>query len=402
VVGKFVDDPMRLVKRTPEVFRRKQDIDVRTEHEVLELDVSGRRVLVRDLKNSRETWEAFDQVVIATGSRAIRPQVPGIDATGVFGVQTLEEGLRLLRMLDEERPAKAVIVGGGYIGIEMAEAMLNRGCQVSLIDMLPQVMGTLDSDMAELVSVRLEQAGVAVYLGEEMEGFETSDGAVCAVRTDGRALPADVVILGIGVVPNTRVAKGAGLSLGIMESIEVDERLETGIDGVWAVGDCAETFHLVSRRPFWVALATVSNKQGRVAGINIGGGQARFPGIVGTAATKFMDLEIARTGLMGRELAPLGLDFVSDVVDYRVRAGYYPGSGPIRVKLYAERGSGRLLGGQIVGAEGAAKRIDVIAAALQAGMSVGDLIDLDLAYAPPFSSAWDPIQIAARQVARKI
>ena len=393
---------MRLIKRTPETFKQKQNIDVHIEHEALEIDPARRRVRIRDLRTSAEAWESFDQLVLGTGSIAIRPPVPGIDAAGVYGIKTFEDGLRLMRTIDEEKPTRAVIVGGGYIGIEMAEAMLNRGCEVSLVDMLPQVMGTLDADMAEPVAAALRQAGVALYLGEKLESFEITDGRLKAVRTDQRALPAEVAILGLGVRPNTRLAEEAGIPLGFKDSIKVNDRLETELEGVWAAGDCAEVFHLVSKQPFWVAMGTVANKMGRVAGINIGGGDARFPGVLGTAVTKFKDTEIARTGLQERELKDLGPDYVCKAIDDKVRAGYYPGSGPIRVKLYAEKGSGRLLGGQIVGAPGSAKRIDVIATALHAGMTVADLIDLDLGYAPPFSSAWDPIHIAARQTAKQV
>jgi NADPH-dependent 2,4-dienoyl-CoA reductase/sulfur reductase-like enzyme len=340
--------------------------------------------------------------VVATGSLAIRPPVPGIDAPGVYGIKTLDDAKRIIHVLDAERPEKAVIVGGGYIGIEMAEAMLNRGCEVSLIDMLPQVMGTLDADMAEPVAGALREAGVSLYLSERLESFEVSGGRLKAIRTDRRALPADIAILGLGVRPNAGLAGEAGIPLGFKDSIKVDDRLETAVKGIWAAGDCAEVFHLVTKKPFWVAMGTVSNKTGRVAGINIGGGGARFPGILGTAVTKFKDIEMARTGLQQRELDDLGIDYVSSAIDARARASYYPGSGPIRVKLCAERGSGRLLGGQIVGAQGSAKRIDIIATALHAGMAVEAIIDLDLGYAPPFSSAWDPVHIAARQTAKQV
>jgi NADPH-dependent 2,4-dienoyl-CoA reductase/sulfur reductase-like enzyme len=393
---------MRLVKRTPEIFKEKQDIDVRIEHRALKIDLDRRRVQVRDLLHSRDTWEAFDHLVIATGSLAVRPPVPGIDAPGIYGIKTLEDGLRLLRELDGQRPRKAVIVGGGYIGIEMAEALLNRGCDITLIDMLPQVMGTLDADMAKIVADAVERAGVTLHLDEKLTGFEEAGGRLKAVTTDKRTLPADVAILGLGVRPNSELAEEAGLALGFKSSIKVNDRLETGAPGVWAVGDCAETFHLVSRQPFWVALGTVANKQGRVAGINIGGGEARFPGIVGTAATKFKETEIARTGLQEREIENLGLEYAAEAIEDHVRASYYPGPGRIRVKLFGEKGSGRLLGGQIVGSEGSAKRIDVIATALHAGLTVGDLIDLDLAYAPPFSSTWDPIHTAARQLVKRV
>ena len=190
--------------------------------------------------------------------------------------------------------------------------------------------------------------------------------------------------------------------MGEKDSIRVDNGMRTGIDGIWAAGDCAETFHLVSRKPFYVALGTVANKQGRVAGLNIAGGEAVFPGVVGTAVTKVCNLEVARTGLQEAEIARLGLDYVSNIITTTTRAGYYPGSGPIHVKLLAEKGTGRLLGGQIVGSEGSAKRIDIVAVSLHAGFTVEQLIDLDLAYAPPFSSVWDPVQIAARELVKLI
>jgi NADPH-dependent 2,4-dienoyl-CoA reductase/sulfur reductase-like enzyme len=340
--------------------------------------------------------------VIATGAAPIRPPVAGIDAPGIFAVNTLQGGIELRQWLDGEKPRRAVIIGGGYIGIEMAEAMVLRGLDVSLIDMLPQVMGTLDSDMAGLVADSLDGAGVELRLEEKLEGFSLTGAKLAAVTTDKGEYETDLAILGLGVRPNTELAEGAGIPLGMKRAVKVDGRMKTGVEGVWAVGDCAESFHLVSRRPFWVALGTVANKQGRIAGINVTGGSVAFPGVVGTAVTKFMDIQIARTGLQERELGELGLDYVSAKIVSRTRSGYYPGAGPIHVKLHAEKGSGRLLGGQIVGAEGSAKRIDVIATALHAGLTVEDLIGLDLSYAPPYSPVWDPVQVAARQVLKLV
>jgi NADPH-dependent 2,4-dienoyl-CoA reductase/sulfur reductase-like enzyme len=293
-------------------------------------------------------------------------------------------------------------VGGGYIGLEMAEAMILRGLRVLLIDMLPQVMGTLDADMAGLVADAIGGAGVELHLEEKLEGFTLSGEKLAAVATDKGEYETDVAVLGLGVRPNTELAKGAGIPLGTKNAVKVDGRMATGTAGVWAVGDCAESFHLVSRRPFWVALGTVANKHGRVAGINITGGDTTFPGVVGTAITKFMETEIGRTGLQERELDELGLDYVSAKIEARARSGYYPGAGPIHVKLHAEKGGGRLLGGQIVGAEGSAKRIDTLATALHAGLTIEDMLGLDLAYAPPYSPVWDPVQIAARQALKLV
>jgi NADPH-dependent 2,4-dienoyl-CoA reductase/sulfur reductase-like enzyme len=256
--------------------------------------------------------------------------------------------------------------------------------------------------MGALVSQALRDVGVTLYLEEELTGFETAAGRVRAVQTDRQRLPADIVILGMGVRPNSGLAKAAGIPLGVKESIRVNARMQTGIDGVWAAGDCAESFHLVSRRPFYVALGTVANKQGTVAGINLAGGDATFPGVLGTAVTKVCKYEVARTGLQEKELRELAIDYATAVIESRTRAGYYPGAGKITVKVLAEKGNGRLLGGQIVGVEGAAKRIDVIATALTAGMTAPQVVDLDLSYAPPYSPVWDPVQTAARQVLKDI
>jgi NADPH-dependent 2,4-dienoyl-CoA reductase/sulfur reductase-like enzyme len=308
----------------------------------------------------------------------------------------------LRRHLDAGKAKCGVVVGGGYIGLEMAEALVRRGIEVSLVDRSPQVMGTLDEDMGLLVSQALRDCGVTLYLNESLTGFETKGGEVVGVVTDRRSLPADIVILGLGVRPNSTLAAAAGIPLGEKGSIRVNERMETGIAGIWAAGDCAETFHLVSRRPFYMALGTVANRQGRVAGINLGGGYARFQGVMGTAVTKIGQVEVARTGLQEKELRALSIEWVSAVIKSRTRAGYFPGAGEITVKVLAERGSGRLLGGQIVGMEGSAKRIDTVATALHAGFTVEEMVNLDLGYAPPFSPVWDPVVIAAREALKKL
>jgi NADPH-dependent 2,4-dienoyl-CoA reductase/sulfur reductase-like enzyme len=284
----------------------------------------------------------------------------------------------------------------------MAEALVLRGMDVSLIERAAQVMNTLDPDMGCLVSEALMNIGVRLYRDESLEGFEVKRGRVKAVVTDKRSLSADIVILGMGVRPNSELAKEAGIPLGERGAIKVDCRMHTEVEGIWAAGDCVESFHLVSRRPFHIALGTVANKQGRVAGINVGGGYATFPGVVGTAVSKICSVEVARTGLQESEIGRLGLEYASGKIESSTRAGYYPGAGRITVKVLAERGSGRLLGGQIVGHEGAAKRIDVLAAALHGGFTVQDIINLDLSYAPPYSPAWDPVLVAARKAAEQI
>ncbi len=395
-VGGVVDDAARLVVRSPEKFREKYGIGARVLHEVEEIDASNRRVRVRDLDGGGVWSEPYDHLLLATGALPFLPDLPGSGASGIFGVDTLQSGLEISRFLNQSRSEKAVIVGGGYIGLEMAEALVMRGLRVSLVQRGPQVMDTLDPDMGALVSAALREAGVCLYLGEEAQGFETSGGKVAGVVTDRRTIPADLVILGLGVRPNTALARQAGIPLGVKEAIRVNGRMQTEVEGVWAAGDCAESFHLVSRRAVHIALGTIANRQGRVAGINLGGGYATFPGVVGTAVTKICRLEVGRTGLREKDIGRLGLEFASARIESRTRAGYYPDAEPITVKILAEKGSGRLLGGQIVGGAGSVKRIDVLATALHAGFTVGEIVNLDLWYAPPFSPVWDPVQTAAR------
>lgn len=391
-----------LVIRTPERFREREGIDVRILHAVEEIDAAGSKVRVRDLQSGHEEWEPYDQLLIATGAVPVCPDLPGADAVDICGVNTLQSGIELRRLLDGGNATKAVVVGGGYIGLEMAEALVRRGLEVSLVARSPEVMGTLDADMGHLVSQALRDFGVTLYLEEALTGFETTEGKVTGVATDKRTLPADIVILGLGVRPNTALAAAAGIPLGEKGSIRVNTRMETGVAGIWAAGDCAESFHLVSRRPFHIALGTVANRQGRVAGINLGGGYATFPGVMGTAVTKICQMEVARTGLQEKELSQLGVEWVSAVIKSRTKAGYFPGAGEITIKVLAERGSGRLLGGQIVGMEGSAKRIDTLATALHAGFTVEEMINLDLGYAPPFSPVWDPVVTAAREAAKRL
>ncbi len=370
-------------------------------HEVIEIDIERRRVKVEPLGKSAH-WEPFDQLLIATGARPIRPPIPGIDARGIHGLGTLQSGIDLRHALEEGRAKKAVIVGGGYIGLEMAEAFLRRGMKVSLVEMAPQVMRTLDADMAKPVAQALRETGVQLYLSERVEGFDVAEGSVRAVVTDRQTIATDIVVLGMGVSPNSELAIQAGIPVGVRDAIVVDDRMRTEIEGVWAAGDCVQTHHLISKRPFYVALGTIANRQGRVAGINLGAGEARFPGALGTAITKFVDLEMARSGLQKSELAKLDIPHVSARITSHTKARYFTDSGSITVKLWAEQGSGRLLGGQIIGGPGAAKRIDTIATALQAHLSVEEMINLDLSYAPPFSPVWDPVIIAARQLAKKV
>jgi NADPH-dependent 2,4-dienoyl-CoA reductase/sulfur reductase-like enzyme len=396
LVGGVVDDVDALVVRTPDVFRTKQAIQVHLGHEVLEIDLDRAAVRVRE-RGGPDRWESFDDLMIATGAVPVRPKLPGADAVGIFGVQTLDDGVALRGYVKEQRPRRAVIVGGGYVGLEMAEALCALGVDTHLVDAAPQPMTTLDPDMGALVADAMRSFGTTLHLGQEVSGFDASEnGAVTAVVTADELIPADLVVLGLGVRPNAALAEAAGIRIGPSGAIAVDRRMRTSHPSVWAAGDCAEKRHRVSDRPVAIALGTHANKEGRVAGINLGGGYASFPGVIGTAVTKVGPLEVARTGLGEGEAARAG--FVADgaVSKSTTRAGYYPGAAPITTKLVVERGTGRLLGGQIVGEEGAAKRIDVVAVAVWNGMTVDELLGVDLGYAPPYSPVWDPVLVTAR------
>ena len=398
LVGDVVTEAEKLVARSPSEHRER-GIDVRTGHEVTAVDLDRRCVRVRDVDAGDEREQGFDHLVIATGATPVRPSIDGIDVSGVFGVQTLVDGIAVRQAVDQEQPERAVVVGGGYIGLELAEALVRRGLDVSLVEQRPQPMSTLDPDMGALVAAALRGVGVHVYLEEPVEGFESADGQVRAVVTGQRTLTADVVILGLGVRPSSELAEEAGVPVGETGGIVTDERMQAGAEGVWAAGDCVETWHRVSRRPVAIALGTHANKQGRVVGTNATGGSATFPGVIGTAVSKICEYEVARTGLTESEAADAGFDALAATIDSTTRAGYYPGAEPIRVKVVAERPTGRMLGAQIVGKEGAAKRIDVCAAVIWNEMPVGEVASLDLSYAPPFSPVWDPVLVAARKAA---
>ncbi|GAA0722762.1 FAD-dependent oxidoreductase [Dactylosporangium roseum] len=400
LVAGDVEDADDLVARRPEEFRERQHIDLRLDSEVVAIDTDRREVTVRDA--IREYHEPFDQLVIATGGEPIRPDVPGGAAVGIYGVQTLDDGVRILEHLDRHTPRRAVVVGGGYIGLEMAEAMIRHGLDVTLVDAAEQPMRTLDPDMGALVAAALEREGVRLRLGERLQGFGSTAGRVSAVHTSAGEIPADVVILGLGTRPNSHLAEAAGITVGETGGIRVDRRLRASADGVWAAGDCVENLHLVSQRPVAVALGTHANKQGRAVGINIGGGYATFPGVVGTAVSKLCADEVARTGLSTAEAEAAGFRTFSVVTESTTRAGYFPGAKKITTKIIAECTTGRFLGAQIVGQEGAAKRIDALAVALWHGMTVEEMTSLDLSYAPPFAPVWDPILIAARKAAEHL
>jgi NADPH-dependent 2,4-dienoyl-CoA reductase/sulfur reductase-like enzyme len=397
-IGGAVGSADDLVARTVDEFR-KQDIDVRLRTEAVGIDLDRGEVTIRDLDGGGDRTVGFDQLVLGVGAVPTRPDIAGIDAPNVFGVQTLDDGYAVRAAIAGSGVRRAVIVGGGYIGLEMAEALVQRGLEVTVVEAAPQPMSTLDPDMGALVGDAVEGLGITLRRSEQVTAIRVdAAGRATGVVTGEREIPADIVVLGLGVRPNTALAKDAGITIGVTGGIVTDMRMRTAShQHVWAAGDCVQTVHRVSQAPVHIALGTHANKQGRVAGINLGGGYATFPGVIGTAVTKICSLEVARTGLREAEAARAGFQFVTTVVESTTRAGYYPGAQPITTKLVAEKRSGRLLGAQIVGREGAAKRIDVLATAVWNEMTVEEISGLDLSYAPPFAPVWDPVLIAARK-----
>ncbi|GGX14493.1 flavoprotein oxidoreductase [Streptomyces malachitofuscus] len=398
-----VTDRDRLIARTPEEHRAR-DIDVRLRTEVTELDLGRGRVRARDVDSGAESWTSYDKLVIATGARPVRPELPGIDAPGVHGVQTLDDGQALLDTLAATRGRRAVVVGAGYIGVEMAEAMIKRGYEVTVVNRGKEPMATLDPDMGRLVHRAMEGMGITMVNDAEVTELLTGDdGRVRAVATEQTEYPADVVVLGIGVRPETSLARAAGLPLGEHGGLLTDRSMRVrGYENIWAGGDCVEVLDLVSGQQRHVPLGTHANKHGQIIGAGAGGGYATFPGVVGTAVSKVCDLEIARTGLREKDARRVGLRFETVTIESTSRAGYYPNASPMTVKMLAELRTGRLLGVQIVGREGAGKRVDIAAVALTAGMTVDQMTALDLGYAPPFSPVWDPVLVAARKAAARI
>jgi NADPH-dependent 2,4-dienoyl-CoA reductase/sulfur reductase-like enzyme len=390
VVGGSVPGGMEaLIVRDPEEHRRR-GIDVRVATDVVAVDVAAGAVEFVDRHTGEHGRLGYDRLLLATGGAPVRPDLPGIDLPFVQGVQTLEDGERLLG-LAEQGFRRTVIVGGGYIGLEMAEAFIERGCAATVIERNPQPLALLDTDLGAQVADAMRNRGVELWTETEVSGFEPGK-----VLTSAGALDADLVVLGLGVAPRAELARDAGIELGPTGAIRVNDRQETTSPGVWAAGDCAESTHVVTGKPVHIALGTYANKHGRVAGINMAGGDVRSRPVAGTAITRLCSLEVALSGVRAQEAEKAGIDAVSVTIESTTRAGYMPTAQPMTVRMAAERGTGRLLGAQIVGGPGAAKRIDTVATALAARMTVADVAELDLAYAPPFASVWDPIAVAAR------
>ncbi len=399
LLGGVVENRQWLIARTVGEFERR-GIVVRLHHEVTEID--SERKVVRVWHGGKEFEEPYDRLLIATGASPVRPEVPGLDLEGVFHLDVMEDAIAIQGYLREQKPKRAVIVGGGYIGLEMAENLRGLGLEVSLVQRGRQLFPSVDADIAAPIDEELASNGVDVSLCESvLRACEGSHGRVTDVHTSQGEVQADLVLLATGVRPNVALAPRAGITIGPTGAIAVDDQLRTNVHAIFAAGDCAEHYHRLLGRPSWVPLGTTANKQGRIAGRNAAEGSERFGGIVGTAITRVFRLEVGRTGLTEREAREAGMACVTTTLDSTDHAGYLPDAQTLTVKIVAEEGTGRLLGVQAVGRAGVDKRIDVAATALYAGLKIEDLIQLDLEYAPPFNSVWDPLQVAATSLRRR-
>jgi len=391
--------------RDPVFFQKVKNVKVHNSTEALEIDRAGKRVRVRSLIDGREEWLPYDQLALCTGARAVRPKLPGIDLKNIFSLHGVEDAEGVKAALEEGRAKDVVIVGGGLIGVEMAEALVEKGCRVTLVEMLPRIMPILDPELAMLVEQHFEAKGVKVMTGTVVQEFLPGAGDAARVgrlRTSRGDIPVDMAILAMGVRPNSDLARAAGLEIGVTGAVRVDDHMRTSDPDIYAAGDCVECFGLVSRRPCYVPLGSTANKQGRVAAINICGGDESFPGVLGTTICKVFDFSVAKTGLNEVAAREAGFEVETCLVPGPDRAHFMPAARMIMLKLVAERGTGRLLGLQAVGPGECAKRVDVAATAITAGMTVDQVSKLDLAYAPPYSEAMDNIITACNVMKNKL
>ncbi|MFL6281937.1 MAG: FAD-dependent oxidoreductase, partial [Pyrinomonadaceae bacterium] len=404
VIGGLIDSPARLVLHTPEYLREQHDIDVLLHTEALEILPAKSVVRVRQDGAEREL--SYGALVLATGAAAVCPPLPGHELEGVFVIRHMRDGLRMLLFIEEARPRSAVVVGAGYIGLEMAEAFRTRGLRTTLVEASDKLMTALGGRARDIAAEEMRANGVEVLFGERAAGFEGDGrGRVARVVTEsGRAIEADIVSIGVGVRPEVALARGAGIEIGETGAVSTDERQRTSATGVYAAGDCCEVINRVSGRRVWHPLGQPAVRQGWIAGANAAredsSAQARYAGVVGTNAVKLFGLELARTGLSLEEATEAGFDAEETESASHTRAGYYPGGSKIHTRLVADR-RGRLLGAQLVGREGVAQRANVYASALHAGLKVEDLERLDLVYAPPFAPTIDPVIRAAHEARKK-
>lgn len=399
-----IADPNRdmndLVVRTAPVFREKQGIDLRLGHRVERIDRAGKKVEGVS-EGGRSFAVPYDKLLIATGARPRFLPIPGMDLPGVKGLKSLEDGRSVKTYISENNVKSAIVIGAGYIGLEMVEAFHERGVQVDVCDIIPNFLPWAPKEFDEIVRKELESKGVRCRMGTAVNSIERANGRL-KVNFSDESLHADMVLMGVGVAPNSELAAEAGLELGPFKAIAVDKYLRTSDPDIYAVGDCADAFHHITGKRVWIPLALRANRGGWAVADNVTGTPSEIPDIVGSAVFKVLDLEVARTGLSLKEAQDEGFDAVANYIQSRSRAHGHPGNQTVHVHLVADLKTGKLLGGSMIGKEGCAHRINAVAVALHASMTVEEFFGCDFAYAPPFSPVWDPLLTAANQLLKKL
>ena len=393
-IGGVIEDAGELTLQTPESFFTRFRVQIKVLHEVTAIHPDRKTVSVTNLQTGERFEESYDKLLLSPGAKPTQPRFPGADSDRLFTLRTVEDTLRIRAYIDEHHPRSAVLAGGGFIGLELAENLRELGMDVTIVQKPMHLMTPFDADMAALIHGEMRRHGVKLALGHTVEGFAQRDGGMDVLLQDAAPLHADMVILAIGVTPDTALAKEAGLELGVRGSIVVNDRMETSVPDIYAVGDAVQVRHFVTGQDALIALAGPANKQGRIAADNICGGDSRYTGSQGSSVLKVFDMTAALTGLNETQAAAAGFDADSVILSPMSHAGYYPGGRVMTMKVVFEKATYRLLGAQIVGYEGVDKRIDVLATAIRAGMKATELKDLELAYAPPYSSAKDPVNMA--------
>ena len=393
-IGDVITDPEELTLQTPESFFSRFRVNVKIHHEVIAIHTERKTVSVKNLETNEIFEESYDKLILSPGAKPTRPQIFGANSDKLLMLRTVEDTFKIKVYIKERNPKSVVLVGGGFIGLELAENMRELGMDVTIVQRPKQLMKPFDADMASLIHNEMRKHGVKLALGYTVEGFEESGEGIDVLLKDNAPLHADMVVLAIGVTPETTLAKEAGLELGIKDSIVVNDRMETSVPDIYAAGDAVQVKHYVTGEDTLISLAGPANKQGRIIADNVCGGDSRYKGSQGSAVVKVFDMTAATTGINETNARNSGLDVDNVILSPMSHAGYYPGGKVMTVKVVFEKKTYRLLGAQIVGYDGVDKRIDVLATAIHAGMKATQLKDLDLAYAPPYSSAKDPVNMA--------
>lgn len=393
-IGDVITDPEELTLQTPESFFSRFRVDMKVRHEVTAIHPERKTVSVKNLETDEVFEESYDKLILSPGAKPTQPRLPGVGIDKLFTLRTVEDTFRIKEYINQNHPKSAVLAGGGFIGLELAENLRELGMDVTIVQRPKQLMNPFDADMASMIHSEMRKHGVKLALGYTVEGFEERNGGVDVLLKDNAPLHADMVVLAIGVTPDTALAREAGLELGIKGSIVVNDRMETSVPDIYAAGDAVQVKHYVTGEDALISLAGPANKQGRIIADNICGGDSRYLGSQGSSVIKVFDMTAATTGINETNARKAGLDVDTVILSPMSHAGYYPGGKVMTMKVVFEKGTYRLLGAQIVGYDGVDKRIDVLVTAIHAGLKATQLKDLDLAYAPPYSSAKDPVNMA--------